>query len=61
MLYNIGYTNAIVIYCHSMVITEVIQLNNTEWQYYHGMAVNYHGKMFYNIGPWQAFEMIQKQ
>ncbi len=25
--------------------------NNTGWQQYHGMAVNYHGKKFYNIGP----------
>jgi hypothetical protein len=27
-------------------------LYNTEWQYDHGMAVNYCGKKFYNIGPW---------
>ncbi len=26
-------------------------LYNTEWQYGHGMAVNYCGKKFYNIGP----------
>ncbi len=32
--------NTMVIYCHSM-----------EWWYYHGMAVNYRGKKFYNIGP----------
>jgi hypothetical protein len=25
-------------------------LYNTEWEYGHGMAVNYHGKKFYNIG-----------
>jgi len=42
----------VVIYCHSMVITKVIYLYNTEWWYYHGMAVNYHGNKFYNIGPW---------
>ncbi len=41
-----------VINCHSMVITKVMWLYNTEWWYYHGMAVNYHGKKFYNIGPW---------
>ena len=35
-----------------MVITKVIWLYNIEWQYYHGMAVNYRGKKFYNIGPW---------
>jgi hypothetical protein len=36
-----------VIYCHSMAIPSffVIKL------YYRGMAVNYHGKKFYNIGP----------
>ncbi len=50
MLYNIGFTNTMVIYCHSMVIAEVLKLYKTEWQYYHEMAVNYHGKMFYNIG-----------
>ncbi len=43
--------NIVVIYCHSMVITKVIYLYNTEWWSYHGMAVNYHGKKFYNIGP----------
>jgi hypothetical protein len=40
-----------VIYCHSMVITTVIWLYNTEWWYYHGMAVKYLGKKFYNISP----------
>jgi hypothetical protein len=25
---------------------------NTESRYDHGMAVNYRGKKFYNIGPW---------
>ncbi len=24
---------------------------NTEWRYDHGMAGNYHGKKFFNIGP----------
>ncbi len=51
MLYNIGYTNTVVIYCHSTVINKVMLLYNTEWQYDHGMAVNYQGKKFYNIGP----------
>jgi hypothetical protein len=51
MLYNIGYTNTTDIYCHSTVIAKVMLLYNTEWQYDYGMAVNYHGKKFYNIGP----------
>ncbi len=43
-----------VIYCHSMVFTAIIMFYNTGWQQYHGIAVNYHGKKFYNIGPkWQ--------
>jgi hypothetical protein len=50
MLFNIGYTNTAVIYSHSTVITKVMLLYNTEWQYAHGMAVNYRGKKFYNIG-----------
>ncbi len=41
MLYDIGYTNTAVIYCHSTVITKVMLPYNTEWQYDHGMAVNY--------------------
>jgi hypothetical protein len=52
MLYNIGYTNTLVIYHHSTVITKVMMLYHTEWQYDHGMVVNYCGKKFYNIGPW---------
>ncbi len=40
-----------VIYSHSTVITKVMLLYNTEWQYDHGMAVNYRSKKFYNIGP----------
>jgi hypothetical protein len=40
-----------VIYCHSMVFTAILILYNTERWYNHGMAVNYHGKKFYNIGP----------
>jgi hypothetical protein len=50
MLYNIGYTNTAVIYHHSTVITKVMLLYNIKWQYDHGMAVNYCGKKFYNIG-----------
>ncbi len=49
MLYNIGYTNTGVIYCHSTFITKVMLVYNTEWQYNHGMAVNYSSKKFYNI------------
>jgi hypothetical protein len=30
MLYNIGYTNSIIIYCHSTVITKVMLLYNKE-------------------------------
>ncbi len=41
----------VAIYCHSMVITKVIQLYNTEWWYCRGMMVNYHGKKLYNIAP----------
>ncbi len=52
MFFNIGYTNTKVIYCHSTSITKVMLLYNTEWQYDHGMAVNYHSKKFYNTGPW---------
>ncbi len=51
VLYNIGYMNTMVIYSHSTVITKIMLLYNTEWQYDHGMAVNYRGKKFYKIGP----------
>jgi hypothetical protein len=30
VLYNIGYTNTVIIYCHSTVITKVMLLYNTE-------------------------------
>ncbi len=40
-----------VFYHHSTVITKVMQLYDTEWQYFHGMAVNYSNKKFYNTGP----------
>jgi hypothetical protein len=33
-----------------MVNTKVILFYNTEWQQYHGMAVNYDAKKFNNIG-----------
>jgi hypothetical protein len=51
MFYNIGYTNTVVIYCHCMVISKLIKLYITEWQYYHRMVVNYCSKMLFNIGP----------
>ncbi len=51
MLYNIGYTNTALLYRQSTKITKVMLLYNTEWQYDHGMVVNYCGKKFYNIGP----------
>jgi len=37
------YNTAMVNYCHSTVITEVMKLYNTEWRDYHGKAVNYCG------------------
>ncbi len=49
MLYNISYTNTMIIYCHSIVITKEMLLYNTERRYDHGMAVNYSGKKFNNI------------
>ena len=49
MLYNIGYTNTVVIYHHSTVITKVMLLYNTDQQYDHGMVVNYRGKKFHNM------------
>ncbi len=52
ILYNIGYTNTMVIYCHSTVITKAMLLYNREWWYDDGMAAHYCGKKFYNIGPW---------
>ncbi len=39
----------IVIYCLSMFITVVTLFYKTEWRYYHGSAVNYDRKTFYNI------------
>jgi hypothetical protein len=51
-----GKFNAInipmVIYHHSTVITKVMVLYNAERQYDHGIAINYCGIKFYNIGPW---------
>jgi hypothetical protein len=41
-----------VIYCHSTIITKLMLLYNTELWYDHGLAVNYRGKKFYNIGCW---------
>ncbi len=46
-----------------MVITTIISVYNTEWWYYHGTAINYCSKKFYNIGTrcqwnnilWAAF------
>ncbi len=34
-----------------MVFTAILMFYNTEWQCNHGMAMNYRGKKFYNIGP----------
>ncbi len=51
IFHSIGYTNTMVIYCHSTVITKIMLLYNTEWRHDHGMAINYCGKKFYNIGP----------
>jgi hypothetical protein len=52
MPYNNGYTNTKVIYCHSTLITKVLLLYNTEWQYDHRMAENYCRKKVYNTGSW---------
>jgi hypothetical protein len=51
IFYSIGYTNSMVIYCYSTVITKIMLLYNTELRHDHGMAINYCRKMFYNIGP----------
>ncbi len=48
-----------VIYRHSTVITKVMLLYNTGWQYDHGMEVNYRGKKFYNISPWAEFSNLE--
>ncbi len=45
MLYNIGNTNTMVIYFHSMVITAVILFYNGKLQ----------GGEFYNSGPWDQY------
>ncbi len=55
MFYNIGYTNTVVIYCHSTLITKVLLLYNTEWQNDLRMVVNYRGKKLYNIVPMWLF------
>ncbi len=57
MIYNIGYTNTIVIYCPSTVIAMIIQLYNTSWWYYYEMAVNYCSKKLYNIRPSDRFHL----
>jgi hypothetical protein len=41
----------LVIYHHTKVITVVTLFYSMECRYYHGRAVNYHSKKFYNIGP----------
>jgi hypothetical protein len=46
MLYTIGYINTMVIYCHSIVITKVLWLYNTELWFDRGMAVNDRRKKF---------------
>ncbi len=51
MLCNIDYTNTMVIYCHATVITKIMLLYNTEWQYDHGMTLNYAEKSFITLGP----------
>jgi len=38
------------IYCHSVIITKVIEIYNTELWYYLGIEVNSSGKKFYRIG-----------
>ncbi len=58
MPYTIGYTNTVVIYCHSTVITKVMLLYNTEWWHDHGMAVNYCGTFFITLGPGSALCLV---
>jgi hypothetical protein len=41
-----------VIYRHSMVILSLCVIKLCYLGINHEMAVNYHGKKFYNIGPW---------
>ncbi len=41
-----------VIYCHSLVIPSFYVIKLYYHGNYSGMAVNYHGKKFYNIGSW---------
>ncbi len=51
---NVVNVFTLVIYCLPMVITAVILFYNTERQQYHGVATNYCGKYFYNIGCWSV-------
>jgi hypothetical protein len=41
-----------VIYCHSMTILSFCVIKRYNLGNYHRMAVNWHAKMFCNIGPW---------
>jgi hypothetical protein len=44
------YHQTAVIYCHSFIITNLIEIYNTELWYYLGIEVNSSGKKFYRIG-----------
>jgi hypothetical protein len=58
MVYNIDYTNLVVIFCHATVITQVILLYYTEFRCNHGMAVNLQGKKV--LCHWPLVILLQK-
>ena len=49
---NVKKLFAAVIYHHSMIILSFCVLKISYLSNYLGIAVTYHGKKFYNIGPW---------
>ncbi len=49
---NIIKRFTIAIYYHSMVLLSICILKQYSCSNNHRMAINYHGKKFYNIGPW---------
>jgi hypothetical protein len=50
-----------VIYRHSIVITKVMLLYNTEGWHDHGMAVNYCAKSFITLGPGDNVKIFSSQ
>jgi hypothetical protein len=45
-----------VIYCHSIALMAFCVIKQYYHVNYHRMSVNYHGKMFQNIGPWGSLK-----